>query len=323
MIYTEHAAHLKRVTGRDRRYSKFASLAVVHRHTHKRKKYATIKFDHTNLAPGVEGLRFNPSIIASGDGYLYCWRTGWAGSHIYAIRLDSQFQPYGEAKLLPMAFKASRWGREDPRWFRLNGHLHIMFIGVVGKNGPTNVCFARIHEETLTVEDMFHPKVPGRQEWEKNHAYFDVGGIAHSVYTIAPHRIMRVEGRKAEFVYETPTRVQWTGGRICGGASPVLHNDQWYHFFHGSTEWNGRRQYNMGCYTFENKPPYRILRFTQEPIDVAGPASEHDHTCDVLFPGGAVLVNGQWCIAQGIHDRWSELRFYDYDMVEEMLGDIQ
>lgn len=182
-----------------------------------------------------------------------------------------------------------------------------------------NVCYAKINEETFEVEENWHPNVPGRQEWEKNHAYFDYEGVAHAVYMISPHRVIGVINDFGLFVKDTPGEFPWSGGRRCGGASPVLHNGEYYHFFHGSTDWNGRRQYNMGLYTFEAKPPFRIKRFSPHPIDVADPTIRHDQHCDVLFPGGAMLVDGQWVIAQGIHDRWSELRFYDFEEVEAQL----
>jgi len=325
MILKEHVTHLRRIVSRDQRYIPFLEIPTIKAHEHQTAKVYSrcIRFDHFNLSPEVEGIRFNPSIIASGDGYILSYRTGWAGSNIYAVRLNKQFAPVSKSYLLKLRHRASRFGREDSRWFRLNGKLHIMFIGVEGGQGPTNVLFARINEETFAVEDRFHPKIPGRQEWEKNHAYYDVDGIAHAVYTIAPHRILKIEGRRAEFVAETPTKVRWTGGRICGGASPVLHNGEWYHFFHGSTTWNGRRLYNMGCYTFENKHPWRITRFSPEPLDVADPTIPHDANCDVLFPGGAVYENGEWIIAHGIHDRWCEIRTYDADWVESQLEGVK
>lgn len=318
MILADHAEHLKTLAEADERYAGL-SWPITTLQPEQTTAKRIIKYDHSNLFPGSPGVRFNPSIIASGDGYLFAWRTGWAGSQVYACRLDADFRPVGEAKMLRLRMRASGFGREDPRWFRLNGKLHLMYIGVVGQLGPTNVCFARVNEDTLDVEDKFHPAIPGRQDWEKNHAYFDVNGIAHAVYTIVPHRILRIEGRKAEFVAETPTNVSWSGGRICGGASPVLVGNEWYHFFHGSTEWNGRRRYNMGCYTFENKHPWRVLRFSPHPLDEASITDKHDHGCDVLFSGGAVPVGDEWVIAHGIHDRWSEIRFYDRAWVEDQL----
>jgi predicted GH43/DUF377 family glycosyl hydrolase len=330
LITADHHQHLAAVARYDRRYARFTRLPVtpVERPLQARCKHTrpAIRFDHHNLFPkgqpnGCPGVRFNPSIIASGDGYLFVWRHGWAGCNLYACRLDADFRPVGTATRLKLRKSWCKYGREDPRWFRLNGKLHVSYTGVVGNQGPTNVCFARVNEQTLEVEDKWHPRIPGRQAWEKNHAYFDYQGIAHAVYSIHPHRILRVEGSQSMFVAETrgTIRDRWQGGRLCGGASPVLHNGKWWHFFHGSTEWNGRRQYNAGLAVFSAEPPFAIERFTPYPVDVANPFEEHDAGCDVLFPGGAVCLGDEWVIASGAHDRWAELRFYDAAWLESQL----
>lgn len=327
----EQHAWLQAVSQRDRRYAPFLGLPVLDEAVSPPMPDCpfarpAIRFDHFNLCPGSPGVRFNPSIIESGDGYLFSWRHGWAGCHIYAVRLDREFKPQGEPVKLMLRRSGATYGREDARWFRLNGRLHISYTGVVGGQGPTNVLFARINEDTLAVEDKFFPKGFPRQSWEKNHAYFDYQGVAHAVYSISPHRILKVEGNVAQFIHKTETtpslKDRWHGGRLCGGASPVLHHGLWYHFFHGSTEWNGRRQYNMGLVCYSPKPPFEVVKFTPHPLDAADPLVPHDHGCDVLFPGGAVYKDGQWIIASGVHDRWSEIRFYDADWVESQLEDV-
>jgi predicted GH43/DUF377 family glycosyl hydrolase len=340
MITTHHKAHLEEVVRRDTRYAPFLRLPLkevdLPFETACPFTRPPLRFDHTNLYPevkndtgtvisGCPGVRFNPSIIASGDGYLLSWRHGWAGCNIYACRLDQDFQPVGEAVKLRLRRKGATFGREDARWFRLNGKLHLSYTGVAGTYGPTNVLFARVNESTLAVEDKFHPKGYLRQPWEKNHAYFDHQGIAHAVYSIFPHKILRVEGNQATVAYETKCQAlkdRWTGGRLCGGASPVLHKGLWYHFFHGSTEWNGRRQYNFGLACYLPEPPFEIVRFTPHPLDVADVTQKHDHGSDVLFPGGAVYLGKEWVIAAGAHDRWSELRYYSAEWVEAQLEDV-
>lgn len=284
----------------------------------------TIRFDHKTLHAGeIPGVRFNSTIIESGSGYLYGFRNGWRGSNIYLCRLTKDFVPIaGEWKLLNLGNRGARVGREDPRLFRLNGKLHLWYIGYNGK--ITNVLFARINEETLEVEDMFMPDLPQRQPWEKNWAFFDYEGIAHAVYSVMPHRILRIEGNKAEWGDVTPFDGRWSGGHMRGGASPVLHNGEWYHFFHGSrTHTDGKRIYNMGCYTFSPEPPFKILRFTPDPLDIADPSTNTENYCHVLFPGGAVHTGDKWAIAHGVHDRWSEIRFYDSDWIESQLECIK
>lgn len=293
----------------------------------------TIRLDHTNLSPEIPEYRFNPSIIESGEGYLFTYRNGWKGSNIYGVRLDQQFKPVSESKLLDLNRNGSGYGREDSRLFRLNGKLHIMYIGVIGRYGPTNVLFARLNEETLEVEDKFFPRGFPRQSWEKNWQLFDYQGIAHAVYTINPHKILRIEGNNAQFVYETSFKGSWSGGYMRGGASPVLHNGEWWCFFHGKwdrmrarlphqpTTDSMRHVYNFGVYTFNPEPPFQILRYSPHPLEVAEVDMHDGNYCDCVFPGGAIFKNGQWIVAHGVNDRRSEIRFYDHDWIESQLVD--
>ena len=121
-----------------------------------------------------------------------------------------------------------------------------------------------------------------------------------------------------------------------GGASPVLHNGEYYHFFHGAYDSvKGRRRYCTGVYTFRSEPPFDVLRFTPHPIDQADLERHHDrseeHTferqhdngCDVLFIGGSLYRDGMWITANGVHDRWAEIRFYDGELVESQLEKVK
>lgn len=281
-----------------------------------------VRFDHFNLHPDVIGMRFNASIIESGDGYLYAFRNGWQASMVFICRLDRDFKPIGECKLLGLGSKAATVGREDPRLFRLNGKLHVWYIGYC--NTRTNVLFARINEETLTVEDKFFPMLKGRDPVEKNWAHFDYHGVAHAVYDTQPeHRIIRIEGGQADWAYSTPFAGKFSGGKIRGGASPVLHDGHYWHFFHAAiTQTNGRRRYSTGVLLFEPEPPFKVVKYTPHPIDMAdiGPKQIDTHV-DCLFVGGAIYQDGMWITANGIDDRYSEIRFYDHAMIQSQLED--
>lgn len=278
-----------------------------------------IVWNHDTLCPQIPGDRLNCSIIESGKGYLLLWRQGWGGADLYLVRLDSDFQVTGKPKMLNLTRSGAEFGREDGRLFRVDGKLHVMYVGVEKKFGPVNVLYATVNEKTLEVEKKWYPQIDGRQSWEKNHAYFGYDKKVMSIYSIKPHRVLEVKGNDAQFKHETRARYLWSGGRLSGGASPYYYNSQWYHFFHGSTEWNGRRQYNMGVYTFEATPPFRPSRITPHPIDVADPTVSHDNHCDVIFPGGVIRYGDSWGVAMGVHDRWCELRFYRHDFIESQL----
>ena len=284
-----------------------------------------IRLDHNNLCPEIGGLRFNASIIESGDGYLYTFRDAWRQSDLYGAWLDKDFQPTGKwAKIeIPKGACHSR-GREDGRLFRLNGKLHLAFVGFTGRS--TSVLYAALNEETLAVEKLIWPQLNGANRKEKSWSMFDYAGELHSIYSINPHIILTFNVNNdgdtwAERTYRTDWDCKWTGGPLRGGASPVLHDGKWFHFFHGCTvQENGRRLYNMGLVTFENSPPFRILEYTPEPLDVADPNAEPKaEKSDVIFPCGAVRYGDGWAVSMGVNDQWTEIRFYSDEMIQERL----
>jgi predicted GH43/DUF377 family glycosyl hydrolase len=275
--------------------------------------HKTIRFDHTNLHPEIPGIRFNCSIIESGEGYIFSSRTGWSGSRIILCRLDKNFQPIpNEWQILKLSTKGTR-GHEDARLFRLNGFLHLMIVYYGGRK--TTVRYARINEPTLQVEDEFFPITNPRRELEKNHSYFDYQGIAHCVYeTTNQHRILRIEGSKTEWAAETPFKGHYSGGPIRGGASPVLHDGYFWHFTHGVTTSHSGRRYNIGVTKFRAEPPFDIVAYSPMPLVTA---EESGNWC--IFPCGAVKVGDKWAISMGVDDKHCEIRFYDMDWVESQL----
>lgn len=283
-----------------------------------------IRFDHRNLAPHTGGVRLNPSIIQSGSGYIFSYRNKWGNADISLIRLNSAFEPVGEPKQLNLHYPgATSKGREDMRLFRHKGQLHGWYIGWNGRRGrgqyKANVLFARINEDTFTVEDKFFPMIPGRNDWEKNHAYFDVGTETYCVYSVRPHRVHKVYCEAVQQTWETRTNVNWRYGYLRGGTSPILHNGRFYAFFHGMDDSGPHRLYTLGVYCFNPEPPFRITHITHEPLDIAGPRKG---AARVIFPGGAVFTAGQWAIACGMQDEWSEIRFYNEQEVESALSPI-
>jgi len=206
-------------------------------------------------------------------------------------------------------------GHEDARLFRLNGILHLMFVAYGGRR--TRVRFARINEEQLEVEDEFLPVVLPDRPQEKNHGYFDYQGIAHCVYeTTNKHRILRIEGSKAELAYETPFKGHYSGGPIRGGASPVLYDGYFWHFTHGFIQQN-KRCYNIGVTKYRAEPPFDIVAYSPHPIATA---TDTNNWC--IFPCGAVIRDGKVAISMGVDDQHSEIRFYDMGWVDSLLVDV-
>ena len=293
-----------------------------------------IRIDEKTYWPELGGKRFNSSIIehrmpaqpgGMASEYVYAYRSKWGDADVSIARLDKDFQPIpGELPVqLDLNHAQAETGREDPRLFRHKGKLHLWYIGWNGRQSKwnqANVCFARLNGQTLQVEDKFCPEVPNRQPWEKNHSYFELAGELYAIYSIVPHRVLKILCNQVTNEWTTRTTSKWQHGHLRGGASPVMHNGEFYHFFHGMYDSTpiSQRLYSVGVATFEPRPPFRITRMTHQPIDVAT-KTPFRGGASVIFPCGAMLVDGNWVVSMGVHDDWSELRFYDSKWIDEQL----
>lgn len=285
-----------------------------------------IKFDEHNLAKGESGLRFNSSLIEYNNGYLLAYRNGWCGSEISLIQLDSNFTPVGPSIRLDLFHpKHANYGREDPRLFRHLGKLYVGYVGVVGGNNlsHTSMLYARI-DDSLRVERVFYPEYKGRNYWEKNWGFFSYGSDLLSVYSISPHRILKVVDDKSEIAFVTNAKLGWVGGELRGGSSPVRVGEEYYSFFHDRVEVNGHRVYRMGLYTFEARPPFRVKRIIPYPLMTADRDTKpSDQYASVVFPGGAIRTKDHWVIAMGIHDKWCELHRFSVRELESKLVKVE
>lgn len=281
-----------------------------------------IRIDENKLLPQYMGKRLNSSLMPFENGYLYAWRNDWGNACIWAVKLDRNLQPIGNGKRLGLNHRYAMSGREDPRLFMHKGKPHIWFTGWMGMRSTewqkANILFARLNSQ-LNVEDIFFPDIPNRDSYEKNHAYFDFQDKTFCVYSISPHIVHQVYCNKVIKTYTTENSIKWRYGHLRGGASPVLHQGEYWHFFHGMSEVNGKRLYSIGVAVFEARPPFRIIKVTHEPLDVAVPDSA-GFGC--IFPCGAFHEDNHWVISCGVQDRWSELRYYSDQQIDAVLESL-
>lgn len=285
------------------------------------------EFDHLNLYPRLPGRRFNPGLVKWGSEYAFCWRDGWRGSNLWACRLTPALCPDGPPVRLELAHPEANYGREDPQLFTFRGRLHVAFVGVVGGGrGATRtaVLYARLSDD-FRMEAIFAPRFPGMdpRRWEKNWSWFESGGELHAVYSISPHRVLRVSGSHAEFVAESES-FPWEGGEPRGGASPVLIGNEFWSFFHDSVHppGGGKKVYRVGLYCFESEPPFRPIRYRPRPVAEADREAENDNYCHVLFPRGASPCGPEWLLSCGVHDRRSRIISISHNDLENSLVDL-
>ena len=285
-----------------------------------------IRFDETNLAVGLSGHRFNASLMEWQDGYALAWRNAFWGSDIFVSRLDKLFRPVrGSNAKLELTHVAAATSREDPRFFMLRGQPHLMYVGLTGKgrNRVASVLYARLTDR-LAVEEVACPHYAQRNGWEKSWSSWEHDGQHYATHSITPHRVLRIDGDKAEVAYETPTLSNWTWGGtgLHGGACPVLVGEEWYSFFHAWKRTAERqRVYATGILTFSAKPPFKALRMTPEPIQVAEP-NTFGWYADCTFPAGLVRLGDDWILSSGEHDRTTRLDRFSAESIELALKPI-
>lgn len=277
--------------------------------------------EHT-MAPERGGKRYNASMIPWEDGYLLAYRASWEDADIEVVTLDKKYRPTMKPRPLRLGTVQALAGREDPRLFIYQRRPYVWYIGWQGSYQDTpdqaTVHYAELDPVKWKVVEKFWPRIPWRRNWEKNHAYFDRGGELYSVYSIHPHRVMRIRGNDVveDWTTEyTPTKNEY--GALRGGASPWMHNGEFYHFFHYMTEAHGYRLYSVGVYTFSTDPPFPVRRMSLQPIDVAD--VNRAKLIDVLFPAGAFPEGDEWVVTMGLHDECSQIVRYPQSYIEKCL----
>lgn len=142
---------------------------------------------------------------------------------------------------------------------------------------------------------------------EKNWIWFFHDGLPHLIYLTKPHTVIQCNHDfEAQNEFVTQAELPWKLGDPRGGTPPVLVDDEYWSFFHSSTNWRTKaptRQYHMGAYAFEARPPFRITRMTEFPI-LSGSAYNNWVPTKplVVFPNGALLRNGVWFVTGGSND---------------------
>lgn len=142
---------------------------------------------------------------------------------------------------------------------------------------------------------------------EKNWIWFFHDNVPHLIYMTAPHTVVRCSREfvpQQEFV--TEAELPWEYGDPRGGTPPVLVNGEYWSFFHSSTNWRQQsptRQYHMGAYAFEARPPFRITKITEEPLLSGSPFNTWGEGKPlVVFPNGSLLRDGVWTVTGGSND---------------------
>jgi len=273
---------------------------------------------------------YNPSTIRFQDKWVHLYRTGYLGSDLWVVEMDEEFNPVTQPVKLELVHNECHGGREDGRFFVHNDKLHVAFAGVWMNPRDNAVCTSVLIaelDERYNVVDLWRPHLDDRQyPKEKNWSVFSHDGELFAVYwVLGEHIILKLDRtlEKAYIVNRSDNKLPWHGGAIRGGASPVRVGDRYYHWTHGFWSFQNKfpvGTYNVGLYTFEAKPPFKVIDQCAYPLYIADektrPASWH---VNVVFPCGAELYKGKWYVTVGMHDAWTEILEWDHDRIKEHL----
>jgi predicted GH43/DUF377 family glycosyl hydrolase len=278
---------------------------------------------------------FNCSAIPLGgpaaDRVLLAFRVDLSRARIHVAELDRDMNPRSPSQRLELGrFPEDAHGQEDPRLWMHGGKFHVSYSGTA-KRGPdvvASICYARLDatDDGFRVEEAFAPAYAERQPSEKNWGFFSYERQLFAVYQIHPvHRVLHVHESRAQLAADIEWPSTWQHGLMRGGAPPFRVGDEYWHWFHGFERRPGMRlRYTAGLYTFEARPPFAPKRIVRTPVLVAPDESVPvgNRGPNVVYPGGAYLVDGTWHVSYGLHDTWNEVALLDMAELERLLEPV-
>lgn len=293
----------------------------------------TVKINHTNLIqsyPDERGRPIRPT------NYFNCSFIKYNGKTYFAYRMeakpfcermkiglclmDENLNPipatnvlldlYSELEIRYSRIKVHKFPMgfhvEDPRLFIYKDELYLSYTDgyIMGQ--------AKINPETLQAENSFYLEKPDpvNRQTEKNWTFFDYEGRLMCVYDASKQEIFEMSGDKHTKLYETPFENHWRWGQMRGGTSPVRVGDNYLSFFHSASDIKTMkgtgRQYFMGAYMFEGKPPFKPISISKEPLLAGERISDHiprlSNRIFVVFPAGQIRKENSWLVSYGYND---------------------
>jgi predicted GH43/DUF377 family glycosyl hydrolase len=165
--------------------------------------------------------------------------------------------------------------------------------------------------------DSTHQPQYGKNDWtgqEKNWVFFSDGSEPYVFYKTADEQTVLRLDYKCNVVEEYKTEApEWKWGEMHGGTTPLPYDDaHWIRFFHSRTmigpkPWPWR--YYVGAALMENKPPFRTVALSQNPILVGGEGyfAPYPYKPKVVFAGGAIQRGEEYLVSFGENDSASKI----------------
>ncbi len=260
---------------------------------------------------------FNPGFLPYKNSFLLMPRFyGIQGarhkSYLAATRLNSHFAHEGKVQVLKPQVNGKDFDFiEDPRPFYFKDELWVAVSGTSDSvmNRTQQMFLSKLNvdeNENFHTGPFLHMKAS--HKIIKNLAPFEYNGELYFVYSMTPHRIIKVDTQTGHVSEIAKTEgFTWDYGKPRGGSTVVpFGEDEFLEIFHSSKEYslpNGSsiRIYVMGAYTFENKFPFRVTRYTEKPIcDETYYDERNQHM--IIFPTGVYVRGDSVFVSFGKND---------------------
>jgi predicted GH43/DUF377 family glycosyl hydrolase len=218
----------------------------------------------------------------------------------HAIRFDEKFQDHSI---------------EDGRLFLLNGKLMLSYVVAMATAGQLRCVVGYgelVREGGWRLARHYQPRY-GQNDFssrQKNWVPFEHKGALHFLYASSPEQaVLRVEGDSVVQVLKSKG-AEWPYGEIRGGC--ILRLDgKLLRFFHSHTVVGPRESwiYRVGAAWLSPEPPFETVKVCTLPVLTGNEKwTQCKHwKANVVFPGGAVEVEGGWKLACGLNDCESAL----------------
>lgn len=281
-------------------------------------------------------IRFGDRLLMA-----YRWHDGGNASTALAMaELDKDFNVTSNKEIeVPRDQYASH---EDGRLFLFQGALHISYVcSKYPSELKSVVRYGRLEDGVnWKVVDVVQPDICGGDhgqdyggnqglDIQKNWLFFQEpgnGGELQAIVHTSPEQVLWYLRKSGHTGYPssdgkshwTSTMRQasfcWPWGVPRGGTTPLPYKGNLISFFHSRLDnepapyyW----RYAVGARIIESKPPFATLAVSKEPVLRSSEQSELSATelssCfhgkpNVVFPAGAMEIDGGWIVSCGVND---------------------
>lgn len=257
---------------------------------------------------------FNAGMTRYRDGYLAVYRPN--EYKLTACFLDKQFQP--------SRFRSIVDASSDPRLtWTPDGNLLMSFSSFGSEDIEHIVATTIIENDKFVARPVQRVSPPELTIRQKNWLPFVFDGKVYFVASICPHVVYEWTGQEAIKQYETDWQSPWFYKSQLRGNTNIVRLDDgsFLGTFHTATMLSGCAFYDNGCYQFEGRPPFRVLRCSDRTYlraeDGIEPPFRKSGFIRCTFPVGMVREGERLLISYGDSD--SCVRILD-TTVGEMLG---